>query len=161
MKAYCIRVGAGPFPTELNDALGEKMQTIGGEFGATTGRPRRCGWFDAVAAKYSMMINGFTAINLTKLDVLDDFDVIKIGTKYLYKGKELDSFPASLEIMEEVEVIYEDLPGWKQKLSACRSINELPENAKKYVAKIAELLGCPVDFVGVGIKRDEMATTQD
>lgn len=160
MKAYCTRVGAGPFPTELINELGEKMRTIGGEFGSTTGRPRRCGWFDAVASQYSVMINGYSAINLTKLDVLDDFETIKIATKYLYQGKELPNFPASLEILSQVEVIYEEMPGWKQSIAAARSIDQLPSNAQKYVKRIQELLGCPIDFVGVGIGREEMATEQ-
>jgi adenylosuccinate synthase len=156
MKAYCTRVGAGPFPTELEDPTGEKMRTTGGEFGSTTGRPRRCGWFDAVASGYSASINGLTTINLTKLDVLDDFDTIKIGTKYLYKGKELEGFPSSLEILGEVEVIYEEMPGWKQRINKARTFDELPENARKYVNRISELMGCPINFIGVGVSRDEM-----
>ncbi len=156
MKAYCTRVGAGPFPTELNDTLGEKMRTTGGEFGSTTGRPRRCGWFDAVASKYSATLNGLTCINLTKLDVLDDFDTIKIGTKYMYQGRVLEGFPASLEVMGEVEIIYEELPGWKQRINGARKLKDLPENARKYVERIVELMGCPVNFIGVGVRRDEM-----
>ena len=161
MKAYCTRVGAGPFPTELNDALGEKMRSTGGEFGSTTGRPRRCGWFDAVASRYSVMLNGLTSINLTKLDVLDDFDTIKIATRYIYKGSELETFPASLEKLDNVKVVYEELPGWKQKIGNARKFNDLPENARKYVARIQELLNCPVNFIGVGILRDEMVTTHE
>jgi len=156
MKAYFTRVGAGPFPTELNDAIGEKLRTTGGEFGSTTGRPRRCGWFDAVASRYSAELNGLTAINLTKLDVLDDFDTIKIGTKYLYQGKELDAFPSSLETLAEVEVIYEEMPGWKQKINDTRSFGELPENARNYIKRISELMECPINFIGVGVSRDEM-----
>jgi adenylosuccinate synthase len=156
MKAYCTRVGAGPFPTELENAEGEKLRTIGGEFGSTTGRPRRCGWFDAVASRYSASLNGLTAINLTKLDVLDDFDTIKIGTKYLHKGKELEGFPSSLDTLGEVEVVYEEMPGWKQKINNARKPEDLPENARKYVQRISELMGCPVNFIGVGVTRDEM-----
>jgi adenylosuccinate synthase len=156
MKAYCTRVGAGPFPTELEDATGEKMRTTGGEFGSTTGRPRRCGWFDAVASAYSARLNGLTAINLTKLDVLDDFETIKIGTKYLYKGEELRDFPASLEILGQVEVIYEEMPGWKTRINDCRKYEDLPENARDYVKRIGELMKCPVNFIGVGVSRDEM-----
>ena len=158
MKAYMTRVGAGPFPSELEDAVGEKLRTTGNEFGSTTGRPRRCGWFDAVASRYAVMINGLTAINLTKLDVLDEFDTIKIVTKYMYQGKELESIPASLDILEQVEVEYEELPGWKQQIDKARKISDLPENAQKYIKRIEELLGCPIDFVGVGVSRDQMAT---
>jgi len=156
MKAYCTRVGAGPFPTELENAIGEKMRSTGKEFGSTTGRPRRCGWFDAVASKYSATINGFTAINLTKLDVLDDFETIRIGTKYILAGKELDEFPSSPEQLAEVQVIYEDLPGWKEPIKHCRSFEELPKNAQKYIKRIEELIACPVNFIGVGASRDEM-----
>jgi adenylosuccinate synthase len=157
MKAYMTRVGAGPFPSELEDATGEKLRTTGNEFGSTTGRPRRCGWFDAVASRYAVMINGLTAINLTKLDVLDEFDTIKIVTKYMYQGKELDSIPASLDILEQVEVEYEELPGWNQQIDKARNIADLPENAQNYVARIEQLLGCPVDFVGVGVNREQLA----
>ncbi|HLG25892.1 MAG TPA: adenylosuccinate synthase, partial [Candidatus Gracilibacteria bacterium] len=150
MKAYCTRVGAGPFPTELEDAVGEKMRTIGGEFGSVTGRPRRCGWFDAVASRYSVMVNGLKSINLTKLDVLDDFDTLKIGIEYVYKGKPLKTFPASTDILDEVDVTYVEMPGWKEKISGARTFKDLPENAQKYVKKIEELLGCPVESIGVG-----------
>ncbi len=156
MKAYGTRVGAGPFPTELEDATGEKLRTAGSEFGSTTGRPRRCGWFDAVASKYSVMINGLNSINLTKLDVLDDLDNIRIATRYLYKGVELESFPSSLDVLGEVEVTYEDFPGWKQDISKCRTRKDLPENARKYVDRIEQLLGCPIDFIGVGVLREQM-----
>ncbi len=156
MKAYCTRVGSGPFPTELDNEIGEKMRTIGGEFGSTTGRPRRCGWFDAVASKYSVMINGFSSINLTKLDVMDSFETIKIATKYLYEGKELETLPASLDLLAKVEVHYEEMPGWKQDISSARTLAELPENARNYVKRLQELLGCPIDFVGVGIGREQM-----
>lgn len=156
MKAYCTRVGSGPFPTELDNEIGENMRTIGGEFGSTTGRPRRCGWFDAVASKYSVMINGFSSINLTKLDVLDTFETIKIATKYLYEGKELETLPASLDLLAKVEVHYEEMPGWKQDISSARTLAELPENARNYVKRLQELLGCPIDFVGVGIGREQM-----
>ncbi|MCH7781100.1 MAG: adenylosuccinate synthetase, partial [Acidobacteria bacterium] len=130
MKAYSTRVGAGPFPTELENELGEKIRTSGSEFGSTTGRPRRCGWFDAVASKYSVMINGFTSINLTKLDVLDDLETLKIATKYIHNGKPLESFPSTEEILSELEVEYIEMPGWKSDTSAARKIAELPENAR-------------------------------
>lgn len=157
MKAYMTRVGAGPFPTELDDETGKKLRDNGGEFGSTTGRPRRCGWFDAVASKYSAVLNGMTAINLTKLDVLDDFDTIKIAVSYKYKGELLNSFPASTEILGKIEAEYIELPGWNISTEKAKSINDLPENAQKYIYKIEELLGVKIEFVGVGLKRDQMA----
>jgi len=156
MKAYTTRVGAGPFPTELNDDLGNKIREQGGEYGSTTGRPRRCGWFDAVVGKYSQQINGYTAINLTKLDVLTGLPTLKIATGYKFKGETLHSFPACLEILENVEVIYEEMPGWTEDISKAHAIEELPENARTYIRRIEELIGCKVGFIGIGMKRDEM-----
>ncbi|MFA7685991.1 MAG: adenylosuccinate synthase, partial [Candidatus Gracilibacteria bacterium] len=156
MKAYTTRVGEGPFPTELTDELGEKIRTIGGEFGATTGRPRRCGWFDAVVGKYSVMINSLTSINLTKLDVLTGLPTLKLGTNYKYMGEYLKSFPASLETLKDIEVEYIEMPGWTEDLSKIRKYEDLPANAKAYVEKIEELIGCPVNFIGVGIERAAM-----
>lgn len=156
MKAYSTRVGSGPFPTELENEIGEKLRTKGGEFGSTTGRPRRCGWFDAVAARYSVIINGMTCINLTKLDVLDEMESLKIATAYNYKGQKLASFPASPDILSEVEIEYIELPGWKTSIKNAKSFKELPPNAQAYVQKIEELLGCPVNFIGNGVGRDEM-----
>lgn len=156
MKAYMTRVGGGPFPTELEDTYGEKLRDVGHEFGTTTGRPRRCGWFDAVASRYSVMVNSFSSINLTKLDVLDDFDTIKIATKYLYKGKELANFPASLDVLAEAEVVYEELPGWKTSIQKARKFEDLPPNAQKYVKRIEELLKCPIESIGVGVLREEI-----
>lgn len=157
MKAYCTRVGGGPFPTELLGDLGEKIREAGGEYGSTTGRPRRCGWFDAVASRYAADINGLTAVNLTKLDVLDTLDTLKIGIAYKLNGETINEFPASTEDLAKVEIEYIEMPGWKEDISAAREISDLPENAQKYVAKIEELLGCPVDFVGVGMNREQMA----
>lgn len=156
MKAYCTRVGSGPFPTELDNEIGNKLRETGGEYGSTTGRPRRCGWFDAVASKYSVMINGYTSINVTKLDVMDDLDTVKIATKYKFKGQELTNFPPSAEVLAEVEPIYEEMPGWKQSIAKCKNFDELPQNAQKYLNRIKELLGCRIDFIGVGTGRDEM-----
>ncbi len=159
MKAYSTRVGAGPFPTELDNELGEKLRTKGGEFGSTTGRPRRCGWFDAVAAKYSVMLNDMKSINLTKLDVLDEMDTIKIAVGYFYEGKKLESFPASADILSNVEVEYLELPGWKTSIKDTESFNKLPANAQAYVKKIEELLGSTVNFIGTGVGRHEMIMT--
>lgn len=156
MKAYSTRVGAGPFPTELENEIGEKLRTTGGEFGSTTGRPRRCGWFDAVAAKYSVMLNNMKSINLTKLDVLDDMDSIKIATGYFHQGEKLENFPASSDVLANVEVEYIELPGWKTSIKKAETIKDLPENARKYVEKIQELIECPITFIGTGVGRDEM-----
>lgn len=156
MKAYITRVGAGPFPTELNDELGIKIREAGGEYGSTTGRPRRCGWFDAVVCKYSAMINGLTSMNLTKLDVLSGLDTLKIGVAYKFKGEYLKSFPCSLEVLEDVEVEYIEMPGWKEDISNIRNFKDLPENARAYVEKIEELSNCPVSSIGVGVKRDDI-----
>lgn len=156
MKAYCTRVGSGAFPTELENELGDQIRKNGGEFGSTTGRPRRCGWFDAVASQYSAEINGFTSINLTKLDVLDDLETLKIGIAYKHKGKVLESFPASINVLEEVEVEYIEMPGWKEDISGARTMDDLPENARNYIAKIAELLEVPVNSIGVGVSREQM-----
>lgn len=156
MKAYSTRVGAGPFPTELENELGEKLRTKGGEFGATTGRPRRCGWFDAVAAKYSVMINSMKSINLTKLDVLDEMESLKIATGYFFQGKKLESFPASIDQLANVEVEYIEMPGWKTSIKNVKTFKDLPKNAQEYVQKIQELIGCPIDFIGTGVGRDEM-----
>ncbi len=157
MKAYCTRVGAGPFPTELEDESGNKIREKGGEYGSTTGRPRRCGWFDAVASKYSAQLNGMTSINLTKLDVLTGLGSLKIGTAYHYNGEKLPSFPCCINKLEQVEVDYIEMPGWDEDISGARNIADLPENARKYIEKIEELLEVPVDFVGVGVSREQMA----
>jgi adenylosuccinate synthase len=154
VKAYCTRVGSGPFPTELDNEIGEEMRRIGFEFGTTTGRSRRCGWLDAVAVKYGHMINGFTAICFTKLDVLDTFDEIKVGVKYIYEGKELDTVPASLDVLDKVTVEYETFPGWKTDISKCRTFEQLPKNAQQYVLRVEQILGVPIRWVGVGAGRD-------
>ncbi len=156
-KAYTTRVGSGPFPTELENEIGEKLRTNGGEFGSTTGRPRRCGWFDAVAVKYALRINGITGINLTKLDILTGFQTIKVATKYRINGKETPNFPSQLPNQENLEVIYEELPGWTDDISKAEKISDLPENARRYIQRLEELLDCPVESVGVGIGRHQMA----
>ena len=156
MKAYTTRVGAGPFPSELHDDLGESIREAGGEYGSTTGRPRRCGWFDAVVGKYSVMINGLTEINLTKLDVLSGQESLKIATKYIYKGECLKSFPSCLSALEEVDVEYLELPGWKEDISKVRKYKDLPETAQKYVETIEDLIGCKVSSIGVGVDREDI-----
>jgi adenylosuccinate synthase len=154
-KAYITRVGSGPFPTELEDAAGEKLRRIGQEFGATTGRPRRCGWFDALVAKYAVRLNGLTGIALTKLDVLDDFDTIRICTGYSYDGKVLDELPANLDVFGKCRPVYEEMPGWQSDISGARTFAELPEKARNYVKRLEELSGCPIVLVSVGPRRDQ------
>lgn len=156
MKAYTTRVGGGPFPTELKDELGEKIRDAGGEYGSTTGRPRRCGWFDAVVGAYSVMINGITEINLTKLDVLSGLPSLKIATAYKYKEEYLKSFPANPEIFESLEMEYIELPGWNEDLSSLRDYKELPANARAYIEKIEELIDCRISSIGVGTDRQDI-----
>ena len=156
MKAYVTRVGGGPFPTELKDALGDKIREIGHEFGATTGRPRRCGWFDAVAAQYSMGLNGFSAINLTKVDVLSTLPKLKIGTAYIYKGKKLAGFPADLSVLEKCKVQYIEMTGWQEDISAAKKFRQLPKNCRSYIEKLERLIGCPIRYIGIGKRRQEM-----
>lgn len=158
VKAYCTRVGEGPFPTELSDEMNLRLRTVGGEFGTTTGRPRRCGWIDIPQLKYASMINGFTDINLTKLDVLTGVEEIYIGSKYVYRGQELSTVPASLKTYSEVEVVYEKMPGWKEDISKIKSFDDLPTNCKAYVLKLESLLGVPIKYIGVGPGRDDMIT---
>jgi adenylosuccinate synthase len=156
VKAYTTRVGGGPFPTELSDAIGKHLQSVGAEFGVTTGRLRRCGWLDLVVLKYSNMINGYTSINLTKLDVLSGLATLKIATSYLHDGKPLASFPANLEILDNIQVQYEELPGWTEDISLCRTFADLPANAQRYVEVIQTELGVPIEWIGVGADRDAM-----
>lgn len=156
MKAYVTRVGSGPFPTELDNALGEKIRQAGNEFGATTGRPRRCGWFDAVAARYAVRINGLTGINLTKVDILNLLPHIKVGVVYKYKGKRITEFPADISVLENCEVEYTTLPGWMKDISGIQSFEKLPPNCKKYIAMLEKFIGVPIRFIGTGKNRSEM-----
>jgi len=148
VKAYTTRVGAGPFPTEAHGAVGERLRTVGAEFGATTGRPRRCGWFDAALVRHAARVNGLTRLALTKLDVLSGLDSIPVCVGY--EGTE--AFPGSLE---GVTPIYEDLPGWADDLRECRSVDTLPRNCRAYVHRLEELIGLPIDLVSVGPGRHE------
>ena len=160
-KAYVTRVGSGPFPTELLDDTGEELRRIGGEFGATTGRPRRCGWFDAMVIRYAVRVNGLTGIALTKLDVLSEFDTIKVCTGYTSNGTALESLPAALEVFENCQPVYEELPGWKCDITGARSFNELPELARSYVRRLEVLAGCPIVMVSVGPRRDQTITLKN
>ena len=152
-KAYTTRVGGGPFPTELTDATGEHIARVGAEFGATTGRPRRCGWFDAVVARYACMIGGISEWALMKLDVLDNLETIRVCTAYEIDGKRIEQMPASLRIFERCTPIYEDIPGWQTPTTHCTTWEELPEKAKEYVAYLERITGTPVSILSVGPKR--------
>uniref|UniRef100_A0A8D3ECX7 Adenylosuccinate synthetase n=1 Tax=Scophthalmus maximus TaxID=52904 RepID=A0A8D3ECX7_SCOMX len=156
VKAYTTRVGIGAFPSEQSNEIGELLQTRGKEVGVTTGRKRRCGWLDLVLIKYAHMINGFTALALTKLDILDVFPEIRVGVAYKVDNKPIPHFPANQEVLQRVEVQYETLPGWNSDTSAVRSFEELPENAQKYVHFIEEHLDVPVKWIGVGKSRESM-----
>jgi adenylosuccinate synthase len=152
-KAYCTRVGSGPFPTELFDADGEKIREIGHEFGATTGRPRRCGWMDLVALKYVVMLNGVTQLIMTKADVLDGFDTIKIATAYEIDGEKTERFP--YEIDNEIKPVYREFPGWNTDITNINEFNQLPENLKKYIKYIEDEVGVPIKIVSVGPDRNQ------
>jgi adenylosuccinate synthase len=154
-KAYVTRVGEGPFPTELNDAMGEKLRAIGQEFGATTGRPRRTGWCDAVALREAVRINGMTGLAITKLDVLNDLETIRICVAYDYRGERLEQFPADLDILRECQPIYQDCPGWQSDISGATSMNDLPMATRRYLDTLAEVTGCPVVLASVGPRRDQ------
>lgn len=159
VKAYCTRVGEGPFPTELpldEGTPGEHLSQVGAEYGTTTGRTRRCGWLDIPQMKYSALINGFTSINLTKVDVFTGMPEVKIGKAYLHNGKYLSSMPASLDVLSNVEVEYEVLPGWSEDISNCKKFEELPENCQKYILRVQELLGIPIRWIGVGPNRADV-----
>ena len=154
-KAYNTRVGNGPFPTELKDETGELLREKGWEYGATTGRPRRCGWFDGVAARYSVRLNGLSTAVVTRLDVLDTFPTLKICTGYHIDGVAVEAFPASTAQLERCEPIYEELPGWQRPTTDIRRFEGLPREARAYVQRLESLLGCPVEIVSVGPERDQ------
>jgi adenylosuccinate synthase len=154
-KAYITRVGSGPFPTELSDESGEILTRVGNEYGVTTGRVRRSGWYDAVIIKYAVEVNGITDIALTKLDVLSALDTIKVCIAYEYEGQTYTSFPTSQTVMHHAKPIYQEFPGWKCDISHCRSFYDLPNEAKNYVDFIEELAGVPVSIIAVGPDRDQ------
>ncbi|WP_432822964.1 adenylosuccinate synthase [Trichloromonas sp.] len=154
-KAYVTRVGEGPFPTELNDEMGEKLRQAGQEFGATTGRPRRCGWFDAVALREAVRTNGMTGLAITKMDVLNDLETIKICTAYSYRGEMLEDFPQDLEVLKECKPVYEEVDGWNCDLSKATSFETLPEKAQDYLKKLEQVTGCPAVLVSIGPRRSE------
>ncbi|WP_305044807.1 adenylosuccinate synthase [Geoalkalibacter sp.] len=154
-KAYVTRVGEGPFPTELNDEMGERLRRIGQEFGATTGRPRRTGWLDAVALREAVRLNGMTGLAITKMDVLNDLDTIKVCTAYTCQGQLVTDYPHDLDILSKCQPVFEEVEGWRQDISGATRVEDLPTAARTYLKKIEELCGCPVVLVSVGPRRDQ------
>ena len=154
-KAYTTRVGTGPMPTELLDETGELLRQRAHEFGTTTGRPRRCGWFDAVAGRYSVRINGMTGGALTRLDVLDDFESVKVCTAYRFEGSVLESFSGNESVLSRCEPLYEELPGWREPTAHLRRFEELPKAARAYIQRLEELVGSRMNLISVGPHRDE------
>ncbi len=156
VKAYTTRVGEGPFPTEQHNEIGERLRAQGGEYGATTGRPRRCGWIDTVALRHACRINGFTSLALTKLDVLTGFEKIKICRSYRVNGKEVSDFPASLRILENCEPVYEEVAGWKEDIVGALSYDTLPLSARKYIERLQQILELEFILISVGVKRNQV-----
>ena len=154
-KAYCTRVGSGPMPTELKDETGDLIRERAHEYGTTTGRPRRCGWFDAVAARFSTQINGFTGAAITRLDILDTFPHLKICVGYKLDERTIDYFPANVAALERCQPIYEELPGWQAPTSHIREYEQLPLEARQYIARLEELISCPANLISVGQAREQ------
>ncbi len=154
-KAYCTRVGSGPMPTELKDETGDLIRERAHEYGATTGRPRRCGWFDAVVARFTSRINGFTGAAITRLDILDTFPHLKLCVGYKLDNETIDYFPASIAALERCQPIYEELPGWQTPTSHIRQYEQLPFEARQYIARLTELISCPVNLISVGPRREQ------
>jgi len=154
-KAYCTRVGSGPLPTELKDETGDLIRERAHEYGTTTGRPRRCGWFDAVAGRFSTRINGFTGAAITRLDVLDILPRLKICVGYKLDGKTIDYFPGNVVILERCQPVYEELPGWQSPTSDIRDYEKLPAQAKQYITRLEGLISCPVNIISVGAERGQ------
>ncbi len=158
VKAYTTRVGGGPFPTELLDETGDRIRTVGREFGTVTGRPRRCGWLDLVAVRYTALLNGVDRLAIMLLDVLSGLDELKICTEYSINGKVTNEFPVLLDQLAQCQPIYKTLPGWKEDISSVRKFSDLPTNARKYVDTIAEVVGIPIELCSVGPARDQTVT---
>jgi adenylosuccinate synthase len=156
VKAYTTRVGNGPLPTEADATEGERLRTLGGEYGATTGRPRRCGWFDAMVVRYAVRVNGLSGLAVTKLDVLDSFERLPVCTHYRLRGDVLDDLPDNVAALDEVEPSYDMLPGWSQPTGEARTLAGLPRAARAYLDRIEELAGAPIRYVGVGTRRDQL-----
>jgi adenylosuccinate synthase len=160
-KAYSTRVGGGPFPSELKDDIGERLRAFGGEYGATTGRPRRCGWLDLVALRYSIRLSAISHLAITKLDVLSGLETIKVATAYKAGGTVIENMPANLDTYEKIELVYDELPGWEDSISQIKSLDDLPKNCKSYIAYIEEKLGIKAVIISVGPKREETIVLQD
>ncbi|HFE53934.1 MAG TPA: adenylosuccinate synthase, partial [Bacteroidetes bacterium] len=160
-KAYTTRVGNGPMPTELPEELGETLRKWGGEYGATTGRPRRCGWFDAVIARYAARVNGLDALLLTKLDVLDHLESIKICVAYEIDGERVEEFPADCDVLTRARPVYTEVPGWQRLTGRARSAAELPERARDYIRALEDFSGVPVALVSVGSGREQIVTLRE
>jgi len=156
VKAYTTRVGNGPLPTELGEPLQSTIRKLGNEFGATTGRPRRCGWFDSVVVRYATRINGLTGIAVTKLDVLDTLDRIAVCTGYMIDGELHNEFPGDLVALEGAEPQYEWLPGWQRSIASARSLEDLPSQARAYLDRIGSMVDARIAYVSVGTRRDQI-----
>ncbi|MCR4393903.1 MAG: adenylosuccinate synthetase, partial [Dehalococcoidales bacterium] len=154
-KAYCTRVGGGPMPTELKDEIGEKIRQRAREFGTTTGRARRCGWFDGVAARFSSRLNGYTGMAVTRFDILDDLPTLKICVAYKLDGKVITDFPASITALERCQPVYEEIEGWNTPISNIRRYEDLPSQAQYYLKRLEDICGCPVKIISVGPGRDQ------
>jgi adenylosuccinate synthase len=161
VKAYTTRVGSGPFPTELFDEDGEALRRIGGEIGVTTGRARRCGWFDAPIARYAVRVNGLTDFFLTKLDVLTGWEKIPVCVAYEIDGKRVEELPASQSDFHHAKPIYEYLPGWTEDITSARKLSDLPKNAQEYIAFLEKISGAPMSAIGVGPGRDQTIVVKD
>lgn len=160
-KAYCTRVGSGPFPTELNDAVGEELRRKGNEFGAVTGRPRRCGWFDGAALRRAVQINGLTGLAVMKLDVFDGMDKVKLAVGYKVDGQEVDLMPYGADAVERCEPIYEEFPGWKESTFGVTRWEDLPKSARDYLTRLSEVAGCPIAMVSTGPDRNQTILLKD
>ena len=161
-KAYTTRVGAGPFPTELDDEVGERMRESGHEFGTTTGRPRRCGWLDLVALKYAVRLNGLTGLAITKLDVLSGIDPLRVAVRYRTSdGAEFNDFPYHQSILHHATAEYDELPGWHEDITGARSLDDLPEACRNYLDFISDSLGVPIVLIGVGPERSQVILLGD
>lgn len=154
-KAYTTRVGDGPFPTELHDEVGDQIREVGREYGTTTGRPRRVGWFDSVVVRHAQRVSGITDLSLNSIDVLTGIEKLKICVAYRYKGELMEEFPASLKVLAECEPVYEELPGWTEDITGVKSLHELPENARHYLERISQLTGIPMSIFSVGPDRSQ------
>lgn len=161
VKAYTTRVGSGPFPTELSDSIGEEIRRKGGEFGATTGRPRRCGWLDTVILRHAAAVNGLTGMAITKLDILDGLDTIKICTAYRYRGKTYNHFVKELDIFENCTPVYEEMKGWRESTLGIKEFRKLPLRAQAYIRRIEKLVGVKAHIISTGQKRDELILLRD